>query len=95
MLKCGLDGYFFIRFLRAIIVIFLPLMVVLVTVLLPINYNKGKGDRTYIYSDVRVFKFLEPAVGHFLVVSSPKSQSPSFQKHDLTHSSMLNRERSH
>ena len=43
MLKCGLDGYFFIRFLRAIIIIFLPLMAIIVTVLLPINYHGGKG----------------------------------------------------
>jgi len=40
--KCGLDGYFFIRLLRAMIIIFLPLMVVIVTVLLPINYHGGK-----------------------------------------------------
>jgi hypothetical protein len=53
MLKCGLDGYFFIRFLRAIIVIFMPLMVVLVIVLLPINYNQGKGDRYDINSDLQ------------------------------------------
>ncbi|KAL8681427.1 MAG: hypothetical protein Q9186_002432 [Xanthomendoza sp. 1 TL-2023] len=46
-LKCGLDGYFFIRFLRAILVIFVPLMAILVTVLLPINYNKGKGNRLH------------------------------------------------
>ncbi|KAL8858974.1 MAG: hypothetical protein Q9178_004455 [Gyalolechia marmorata] len=43
-LKCGLDGYFFIRFLRAILVIFVPLTAIVVTVLLPINYNKGKGN---------------------------------------------------
>ena len=42
--KCGLDGYFFIRFLRAILLIFVPSMIVVVTVLLPINYNKGKGN---------------------------------------------------
>lgn len=51
MLKCGLDGYFFIRFLRAILVIFLPLMVILVTVLLPINYNQGKGNTFHTTSD--------------------------------------------
>ncbi|KAI4197119.1 MAG: hypothetical protein LQ350_006133 [Teloschistes chrysophthalmus] len=47
MLKCGLDGYFFIRLLRAIIIIFVPLMAVLVIVLLPINYNQGKGNRLH------------------------------------------------
>ncbi|KAL8847573.1 MAG: hypothetical protein Q9221_007393 [Calogaya cf. arnoldii] len=49
--KCGLDGYFFIRFLRAILLIFFPLMVVVVTVLLPINYNKGKGNNFYNTTD--------------------------------------------
>lgn len=51
MLKCGLDGYFFIRFLRAILIIFVPLMVLFVPVLLPINYNKGKGNRFHPGSD--------------------------------------------
>lgn len=47
MLKCGLDGYFFIRLLRAMIIIFVPLMAFCVTVLLPINYNQGKGNRLH------------------------------------------------
>ncbi|KAL8895732.1 MAG: hypothetical protein Q9207_008042 [Kuettlingeria erythrocarpa] len=51
ILKCGLDGYFFIRFLRAIIIIFVPLMAILVTVLLPINYNKGKGNNYHFADD--------------------------------------------
>lgn len=51
MLKCGLDGYFFIRFLRAILVIFVPLTAILVTVLLPMNYNKGKGNKFHLTSD--------------------------------------------
>lgn len=46
--KCGLDGYFFIRFLRAMLVIFVPLMVIIVTILLPVNYNKGRGVSTYM-----------------------------------------------
>ena len=41
--KCGLDGYFFIRLLRAMILIFIPLMVIIVTVLLPINYHGGRN----------------------------------------------------
>ena len=43
-MKCGLDGYFFIRLIRAMIIIFVPLMVIIVTVLLPINYNGGKDS---------------------------------------------------
>lgn len=46
-LKCGLDGYFSIRFLRAMIVIFVPMMAVVVVVLLPINYHGGKSDRVW------------------------------------------------
>ena len=42
--KCGLDGYFFIRLLRAMIIIFVPMMAIIVTVLLPINYHEGKND---------------------------------------------------
>lgn len=51
MLKCGLDGYFFIRLLRAILIIFVPLMAILVTVLLPINYNGGRGGKAYNSTD--------------------------------------------
>ena len=46
-LKCGLDGYFSIRFLRAMIVIFVPLMAIIVVVLLPINYHGGKSDQLW------------------------------------------------
>ncbi|GAB7357634.1 hypothetical protein MBLNU459_g0132t2 [Dothideomycetes sp. NU459] len=46
--KCGLDGYFFIRLLRAMIIIFVPMMVIIVTVLLPVNYHEGKHNHTFI-----------------------------------------------
>lgn len=46
--KCGLDGYLFIRFIRAMLIIFVPLMAIVVTVLLPVNYNGGEGDRVFI-----------------------------------------------
>lgn len=51
MLKCGLDGYFFIRLLRALIIIFAPLMAIVVTILLPINYHGGKGNRFHSTTD--------------------------------------------
>ncbi|KAK3709000.1 hypothetical protein LTR37_011164 [Vermiconidia calcicola] len=47
-LKCGLDGYFAIRFLRAMLFIFVPLMVIVVTVLLPVNYNGGKNNHVFL-----------------------------------------------
>ena len=52
-LKCGLDGYFFIRFIRAMLIVFLPLMAVIVTVLLPVNYHGGKNKRDFLIGDQR------------------------------------------
>ena len=49
--KCGLDGYFFIRLLRAMIVIFVPLMAIIVTVLLPINYHEGSDNRSFDFGN--------------------------------------------
>lgn len=45
--KCGLDGYFFIRLMRAMIIIFVPLMILIVPLLLPLNYHGGKGDSVF------------------------------------------------
>lgn len=44
--KCGLDAYFFLRYLRMLMKIFLPLAVVVLPVLLPLNKADGK-DRTF------------------------------------------------
>lgn len=52
--KCGLDGYFFIQLLRAMIIIFVPLMVIIVTVLLPINYHGGKDNGVFNVGGDRV-----------------------------------------
>jgi len=46
--KCGLDGYFFIRLIRAMLIIFVPLMGIIVTILLPINYNGGQNNHPAI-----------------------------------------------
>ncbi|KAL8828571.1 MAG: hypothetical protein Q9191_002508, partial [Dirinaria sp. TL-2023a] len=43
--KCGLDGYFFIRLVRAMILIFVPLMCIIVSILLPLNYHGGRDNR--------------------------------------------------
>ena len=45
--KCGLDGYFFIRFIRTMLTIFIPLMFFLVTILLPVNYKGGKNNHAF------------------------------------------------
>lgn len=44
--KCGLDAYFFLRYLQTLLVIFVPLACILIPVLLPLNYvqGRGKGD---------------------------------------------------
>ncbi|KAJ5990632.1 hypothetical protein N7522_010839 [Penicillium canescens] len=41
--KCGLDAYFFLRYLRMLLKIFLPLGFLILPVLLPINRAGGKG----------------------------------------------------
>lgn len=43
MQKCGLDAYFFVRFLRTLLRIFIPLACVVLPVLLPINLHRGRG----------------------------------------------------
>ncbi|KAJ5206663.1 hypothetical protein N7491_002722 [Penicillium cf. griseofulvum] len=42
--KCGLDAYFFLRYLRMLLKIFVPLGLVILPVLLPINQVGGKGN---------------------------------------------------
>ena len=42
--KCGLDAYFFLRFLRTLLKIFIPLACVILPILLPINAVGGKGS---------------------------------------------------
>ncbi|RFU34478.1 hypothetical protein B7463_g1893, partial [Scytalidium lignicola] len=45
--KCGLDSYFFLRYLQTLLVIFVPLAVVLLPILLPLNYIGGRGGNWY------------------------------------------------
>ena len=51
--KCGLDAYFFLRYLWLLLKIFVPSAVVILPVLLPINYVGGKGPdfATGVYSN--------------------------------------------
>ena len=55
--KCGLDGYFFIRLLRAMIVIFVPLMAIIVTVLLPINYHEGINNGAFKFANNQTVQY--------------------------------------
>ncbi|PKY01335.1 DUF221-domain-containing protein [Aspergillus campestris IBT 28561] len=44
--KCGLDAYFFLRYLRMLLKIFLPLALLILPILLPLNKVDGK-DQTF------------------------------------------------
>ena len=41
--KCGLDAYFFLRYLRMLLKIFIPSAIIVLPILLPINAVGGKG----------------------------------------------------
>ena len=43
--KCGLDAYFFLRYLRTLLKIFVPLACVILPVLLPLNASHGRGQQ--------------------------------------------------
>jgi calcium permeable stress-gated cation channel len=42
--KCGLDAYFFLRYLKTLLVIFIPIAFVVIPILVPLNYIGGKGQ---------------------------------------------------
>jgi len=42
--KCGLDAYFFLRYLRTLLKIFIPLSLVILPILLPLNAVDGRGS---------------------------------------------------
>ncbi|KAL2257406.1 hypothetical protein VTK26DRAFT_214 [Humicola hyalothermophila] len=41
--KCGLDAYFFLRYLQTLLIIFIPIALVVIPILVPINYVGGLG----------------------------------------------------
>ncbi|KOS18292.1 Uncharacterized protein ESCO_002959 [Escovopsis weberi] len=41
--KCGLDAYFFLRYLKTLLIIFIPICCIVMPILIPINYIGGKG----------------------------------------------------
>lgn len=49
--KCGLDAYFFLRYLRTLLVIFLPIGTVVMPILIPLNYIDGIGHEVDIKED--------------------------------------------
>ncbi len=42
--KCGLDAYFFLRYLRTLLKIFVPLAIVILPILIPVNNVGGRGN---------------------------------------------------
>ena len=42
--KCGLDAYFFLRYLQTLLVIFVPICLVVIPVLIPVNFQDGIGQ---------------------------------------------------
>jgi len=42
--KCGLDSYFFLRYLQTLLLIFIPIAVVVIPILVPINYVGGESN---------------------------------------------------
>ncbi|POS80680.1 DUF221 domain-containing protein [Diaporthe helianthi] len=45
--KCGLDAYFFLRYLKTLLVMFIPLACVILPILLPVNYIGGFGNNLW------------------------------------------------
>lgn len=45
--KCGLDAYFFMRYLKTLLVIFVPLACVILPILIPVNYVGGIGQNLW------------------------------------------------
>ncbi|PFH59476.1 hypothetical protein XA68_12285 [Ophiocordyceps unilateralis] len=43
--KCGLDAYFFLRYLKTLLVIFIPICSIVLPILIPINFIGGKGHQ--------------------------------------------------
>jgi hypothetical protein len=41
--KCGLDAYFFLRYLQTLLIIFIPIALVVIPILVPLNFIGGLG----------------------------------------------------
>ncbi|KAI0542927.1 hypothetical protein GGR58DRAFT_2655 [Xylaria digitata] len=41
--KCGLDSFFFLRYLQTMLIIFIPMATVIIPILVPINYSDGRS----------------------------------------------------
>ncbi|KIL92916.1 hypothetical protein FAVG1_04097 [Fusarium avenaceum] len=51
--KCGLDAYFFLRYLKTLLIIFLPICCVVMPILIPINFVGGVGQKVDVNEEDR------------------------------------------
>ncbi|RYP61215.1 hypothetical protein DL769_007809 [Monosporascus sp. CRB-8-3] len=42
--KCGLDSYFFLRYLQTLLIIFVPIACIVIPILIPLNYVGGRNQ---------------------------------------------------
>ncbi|KAI0022695.1 hypothetical protein F4780DRAFT_162909 [Xylariomycetidae sp. FL0641] len=49
--KCGLDAYFFLRYLQTLLIIFIPMAVVIIPILVPLNYIDGRSNDFSVSND--------------------------------------------
>lgn len=43
--KCGLDSYFFLRYLQTLLIIFIPMAAIIIPILVPLNYVDGRSHQ--------------------------------------------------
>ncbi|KAH7189553.1 uncharacterized protein B0J16DRAFT_371388 [Fusarium flagelliforme] len=51
--KCGLDAYFFLRYLKTLLIIFIPICCIVMPILIPINYVGGIGKEVNADEETR------------------------------------------
>ncbi|KAF5002217.1 hypothetical protein FGRMN_523 [Fusarium graminum] len=49
--KCGLDAYFFLRYLKTLLIIFIPIGAIVMPILIPMNYVGGLGQKIDVRDD--------------------------------------------
>lgn len=51
--KCGLDAYFFLRYLKTLMIIFVPIICTVLPILIPLNYIDGQGHEIDVKDDAK------------------------------------------
>ncbi|KAI0387705.1 DUF221-domain-containing protein [Hypomontagnella monticulosa] len=73
--KCGLDAYFFLRYLQTLLVIFIPMAVVIIPILVPVNYVGGlsRNFTTNTTDDSQNVNSTDPQGADYSDPGAPKS----------------------